>query len=264
MTRRAPTEAEIADLLFAFRVCKHVKSNAIVYAKDGATVGIGAGQPSRVDSARIGGMEGRGGGKGGRSRRAADARQRGGVRCVLPVRRRTGGRDCRRCDGGHPAGRVAARQGGDRRGGCRRCAMVFTGMRHFRPLKRAVMVRCRGVVAHAPREDAGQVQPVLARAFERDVVARRRRGASRRWPDRSTARARSAAPPPRCRRTRSPCRHAANSPCRRRRRDAATPRSRPRRVFSSAFSSGQSDTASEPSRIASVSRLGEATEPESR
>ena len=53
VTRRAPTEPELADLLFAFRVCKHVKSNAIVYAKDGATVGIGAGQMSRVDSARI-------------------------------------------------------------------------------------------------------------------------------------------------------------------------------------------------------------------
>ena len=53
VTRRAPTEAELADLLFAFKVCKHVKSNAIVFAKDGATVGIGAGQPSRVDSARI-------------------------------------------------------------------------------------------------------------------------------------------------------------------------------------------------------------------
>jgi phosphoribosylaminoimidazolecarboxamide formyltransferase/IMP cyclohydrolase len=53
VTRRAPTEAEIADLLFAFRVCKHVRSNAIVYAHDGATVGIGAGQMSRVDSARI-------------------------------------------------------------------------------------------------------------------------------------------------------------------------------------------------------------------
>ena len=53
VTQRAPTEAELADLLFAFRVCKHVKSNAIVYAKDGATVGIGAGQPSRVDCARI-------------------------------------------------------------------------------------------------------------------------------------------------------------------------------------------------------------------
>ncbi|MFT8246101.1 bifunctional phosphoribosylaminoimidazolecarboxamide formyltransferase/IMP cyclohydrolase [Roseomonas sp. BN140053] len=53
VTKRAPTEAELADLLFAFRVCKHVKSNAIVYAKGGATVGIGAGQMSRVDSARI-------------------------------------------------------------------------------------------------------------------------------------------------------------------------------------------------------------------
>jgi phosphoribosylaminoimidazolecarboxamide formyltransferase/IMP cyclohydrolase len=52
-TRRAPTDTELADLLFAFRVCKHVKSNAIVYAKAGATVGIGAGQMSRVDSARI-------------------------------------------------------------------------------------------------------------------------------------------------------------------------------------------------------------------
>jgi phosphoribosylaminoimidazolecarboxamide formyltransferase/IMP cyclohydrolase len=53
VTRRAPTDAEMADLLFAFRVCKHVKSNAIVYAKQGATVGIGGGQPNRVDSARI-------------------------------------------------------------------------------------------------------------------------------------------------------------------------------------------------------------------
>jgi len=53
VTRRAPSEQELADLLFAFRVAKHVKSNAIVYAKAGATVGIGAGQMSRVDSARI-------------------------------------------------------------------------------------------------------------------------------------------------------------------------------------------------------------------
>ncbi len=58
VTRRAPTEAELADLLFAFRVCKHVKSNAIVYAKHGATVGIGAGQMSRVDSARIAAWKG--------------------------------------------------------------------------------------------------------------------------------------------------------------------------------------------------------------
>jgi phosphoribosylaminoimidazolecarboxamide formyltransferase / IMP cyclohydrolase len=53
VTKRAPTAAEIEDLLFAFTVCKHVKSNAIVYARDGATVGIGSGQPNRVDSARI-------------------------------------------------------------------------------------------------------------------------------------------------------------------------------------------------------------------
>ena len=53
VTRRQPTEAELNDMLFAFRVAKHVKSNAIIYAKDGASVGIGAGQMSRVDSSRI-------------------------------------------------------------------------------------------------------------------------------------------------------------------------------------------------------------------
>ncbi|MER9417726.1 bifunctional phosphoribosylaminoimidazolecarboxamide formyltransferase/IMP cyclohydrolase [Mesorhizobium sp. M0306] len=53
VTRRAPTPVELADLKFAFRVAKHLKSNAIVYARDGATVGIGAGQMSRVDSSRI-------------------------------------------------------------------------------------------------------------------------------------------------------------------------------------------------------------------
>ena len=53
VTKRAPSEAEMRDLGFAWRVCKHVKSNAIVYAKDGATVGIGAGQMSRVDSSRV-------------------------------------------------------------------------------------------------------------------------------------------------------------------------------------------------------------------
>jgi phosphoribosylaminoimidazolecarboxamide formyltransferase / IMP cyclohydrolase len=53
VTKRAPSEAELRDLRFAFRVAKHVKSNTIVYAKDLTTVGIGAGQMSRVDSARI-------------------------------------------------------------------------------------------------------------------------------------------------------------------------------------------------------------------
>jgi phosphoribosylaminoimidazolecarboxamide formyltransferase/IMP cyclohydrolase len=53
VTKRAPTPAELSDLIFAFTVAKHVKSNAIVYAKAGATIGIGAGQMSRIDSVRI-------------------------------------------------------------------------------------------------------------------------------------------------------------------------------------------------------------------
>jgi len=57
VTQRAPTPEEIRALLFAWKVCKHVKSNAIVYARDGQTVGIGAGQMSRVDSAKIGAMK---------------------------------------------------------------------------------------------------------------------------------------------------------------------------------------------------------------
>ncbi|MDD2705857.1 MAG: bifunctional phosphoribosylaminoimidazolecarboxamide formyltransferase/IMP cyclohydrolase [Acidocella sp.] len=59
VTKRAPTEAEIADMLFAFRVAKHVKSNAIVYAKNRATIGVGAGQMNRVDSARIAAWRGK-------------------------------------------------------------------------------------------------------------------------------------------------------------------------------------------------------------
>lgn len=53
VTKVAPTDAQLADMLFAWKVAKHVKSNAIVYAKDGATVGVGAGQMSRIDSALI-------------------------------------------------------------------------------------------------------------------------------------------------------------------------------------------------------------------
>jgi phosphoribosylaminoimidazolecarboxamide formyltransferase/IMP cyclohydrolase len=67
VTRRAPTNAESRDLRFAFRVAKHVKSNTIVYAKDSATVGIGAGQMSRVDAARIA------------ARKAQDAAQAAGL-----------------------------------------------------------------------------------------------------------------------------------------------------------------------------------------
>ena len=71
VSRRAPTHAELADLTFAFRVAKHVKSNAIVYAKDRATVGIGAGQMSRIDSARIA------------SRKAVEAAQAAGLDAPL-------------------------------------------------------------------------------------------------------------------------------------------------------------------------------------
>ena len=59
VTRRAPTEAELNDALFAWTVAKHVKSNAIVYARDGATVGIGAGQMNRLDSTRIAAIKAR-------------------------------------------------------------------------------------------------------------------------------------------------------------------------------------------------------------
>jgi phosphoribosylaminoimidazolecarboxamide formyltransferase / IMP cyclohydrolase len=71
VTTRAPTNAERRDLAFAFRVAKHVKSNTIVYAKDCATVGIGAGQMSRVDSARIA------------ARKAEDAAQQAGSKETL-------------------------------------------------------------------------------------------------------------------------------------------------------------------------------------
>ena len=52
-TKRKPTTAEIKDLLFAWRACKHIKSNAIVLARDGTLLGMGAGQPSRIVSTRI-------------------------------------------------------------------------------------------------------------------------------------------------------------------------------------------------------------------
>jgi phosphoribosylaminoimidazolecarboxamide formyltransferase/IMP cyclohydrolase len=67
VTRRAPSAAELDDLRFAFRVAKHVKSNTIVYARERATVGIGAGQMSRVDAARIA------------ARKAADAAREAGL-----------------------------------------------------------------------------------------------------------------------------------------------------------------------------------------
>jgi len=57
VTKRQPSEAEMNALLFAWKICKHVKSNAIVYARDGQTLGVGAGQMSRVDSTKLGAMK---------------------------------------------------------------------------------------------------------------------------------------------------------------------------------------------------------------
>ncbi|MGE0259674.1 MAG: bifunctional phosphoribosylaminoimidazolecarboxamide formyltransferase/IMP cyclohydrolase [Alphaproteobacteria bacterium] len=132
VTKRAPTDAEIADLLFADTVAKHVKSNAIVFARGGATVGIGAGQMSRVDSVRIA------------ARKAAEAAANAGL--AEPATRGS----VVASDAFYPfadgleaaiaAGATAAIQpGGSRRdaeiiAAADRAgiAMVFTGIRHFR------------------------------------------------------------------------------------------------------------------------------------
>ena len=132
VSRRAPSAAELADLKFAFRVAKHVKSNAIVYAKDGATVGIGAGQMSRIDSARIA------------ATKAEDAARAAGLP-ESPTRGSVVASDAffPFADGlvaAIEAGATAVIQPGgslrddeviaaaDERG----VAMIFTGMRHFR------------------------------------------------------------------------------------------------------------------------------------
>ena len=132
VTARAPTEAERRDLVFAWRVAKHVKSNAIVYARDGATAGIGAGQMSRVDSAMIA------------ARKAGEAARLAG----LPESLARGSVVASDAFFPFADGLVAAAEAGvtaviqpggsmrdaeviaaaDERG----LAMVFTGMRHFR------------------------------------------------------------------------------------------------------------------------------------
>ncbi len=110
VTKRAPSDREFADLLFAFRVAKHVKSNAIVYVKDGATVGIGAGQMSRVDSARIAAWKAHAAAEAAGEAGAADEGFRRRVGRVLPLRRWPHhGRRGRR-HGCHPAGRLDARR----------------------------------------------------------------------------------------------------------------------------------------------------------
>ena len=132
VTKRVPTQAELADLIFAFRVAKHVKSNAIVYAKDGATVGIGAGQMSRVDSSRIAAW------KSGEAARAAGLETPFSVGSVVASDAFFPFADG--LEAAAAAGATAVIQpGGSMRDGeviaaadAAGLAMVFTGMRHFR------------------------------------------------------------------------------------------------------------------------------------
>jgi phosphoribosylaminoimidazolecarboxamide formyltransferase/IMP cyclohydrolase len=132
VTDRAPTAAELADLLFAWRVAKHVKSNAIVYVRNGATVGVGAGQMSRVDSTRIA------------ARKARDMAETLGLD-TLPTEGAAVASDAffPFADGliaAAEAGATAVIQpGGSVRddeviaaANARGLAMAFTGMRHFR------------------------------------------------------------------------------------------------------------------------------------
>ena len=132
VTQRAPTAAELGDLLFAFRVCKHVKSNAIVYAKGRATVGIGAGQMSRVDSARIAAWKAE---EAGRAAGLAEPPTRGSVVASDAFFPFADGLEAAIAAGAtaviQPGGSVRDAEviaAADRAG----VAMVFTGMRHFR------------------------------------------------------------------------------------------------------------------------------------
>ena len=104
-----PTEEQWGDLLFAWRACKHVGSNAIVLAKDLQTVGIGAGQQSRVDAVRLARRE-------GARARARPRRRRARLGRVLPVRRRPAARARGRRHVDHPARRLEARRRGRRSG----------------------------------------------------------------------------------------------------------------------------------------------------
>jgi len=132
VTKKAPTDAQVADMLFAWTVAKHVKSNAIVYAKAGRTVGIGAGQMSRVDSSTIAALKAR--------RMAGEL--------GLPESPTTGSVVASDAFFPFPDGLLAAAEAGAvaviQPGGSVRdtevivaadeagLAMIFTGMRHFR------------------------------------------------------------------------------------------------------------------------------------
>jgi phosphoribosylaminoimidazolecarboxamide formyltransferase/IMP cyclohydrolase len=132
VTRRAPTARETADLLFAFRVCKHVKSNAIVYAKDLATVGIGAGQMNRVESSRIAAWKSE---AAARATGLAEPLSRGSVVASDAFFPFADGLEAAAAAGAtaviQPGGSVRDAEviaAADAAG----LAMVFTGMRHFR------------------------------------------------------------------------------------------------------------------------------------
>ncbi len=122
VTQRAPTESEWETLFFAWRVVKHVKSNAIVYAKDCATVGIGAGQMSRVDAARFAAWKARSSLVGSVMASEAFFPFRDGLDAAAEV-------GCSAVI--HPGGSIRDQEvieAADERG----IAMVMTGMRHFR------------------------------------------------------------------------------------------------------------------------------------
>ena len=116
VTKRAPNDTEWADLRFAFSVAKHVKSNAIVYAKHGATVGIGAGQMSRLDSSRMAAIKAREAAVAAGSPESLAKGAVGGVRRLLPLRGRTVGGSGGWRHGRDPAWRIDARRSRDRSG----------------------------------------------------------------------------------------------------------------------------------------------------
>ena len=122
---------EITDLIFAFRVAKHVKSNTIVYAKDGATAGIGAGQMSRIDSARIAAWKAQEAAKAAGLSGVAGQRLGGRLRRLLPLRRRPHRRRRSRRHRGHPARRLDPRRRSHRR---RRRARPRDGLHRHAPL----------------------------------------------------------------------------------------------------------------------------------
>ena len=113
VTKRAPSNTELRDLRFAFRVAKHVKSNTIVYAKDSATVGIGAGQMSRIDSARIAARKAEDAAKAPGLQGARHQGIGGRVRRILSLRRRPPRRHRGRRHRGDPARRLSARRRSD-------------------------------------------------------------------------------------------------------------------------------------------------------